>query len=407
MAEYTIDPKVFIRPPYWQCPQCNAEDTYGVLMICDDSYMRRCKECWHDERIYLPQLNKKVLYIDQFAISNMMKGLNPGTKAYQKGNVDEFWVTLFEKLDMLSKKQLIVCPDSDYHEEESMVAPYYQALKQMYEQLSGGLTFTDRTTIKCYHVYDHARNWINGKGDQDPELDINAVIHGNVNGWQERFRLGVNWSDQPGLVDALRESRERKWENLGNVFKEWQTEAGKKFEDWFEEEFRAIGPCILDEVFDYSSYIIESIFSAFRNEGVSEQELPDKAKEYLLSPSLRYVPFFKIYCMLLAALARKAAGGRKNLPNQGTAADFEMISLLLPYCDALFIDNECHGYLNEAPLKDEIRYGAKVFSLNTREAFLAYLDEVETNAPEAVLKAMQEVYLWKEPYTTLYRDSKE
>ena len=56
-------------------------------MIGGGHYLnRRCWTCLHkgpSER--LPELNKKIIYIDQFAISNMMKSINPRTRAYQKG----------------------------------------------------------------------------------------------------------------------------------------------------------------------------------------------------------------------------------------------------------------------------------------------------------------------------------
>jgi len=49
MNEFVFDPTVFIRPPYIACPNCHAEDQFGVLMI-GWGYTRRCRECCFTER---------------------------------------------------------------------------------------------------------------------------------------------------------------------------------------------------------------------------------------------------------------------------------------------------------------------------------------------------------------------
>lgn len=35
--------------------------------------MRRCRDCWHKQDYHLPELRKKIIYLDQFVISNLMK----------------------------------------------------------------------------------------------------------------------------------------------------------------------------------------------------------------------------------------------------------------------------------------------------------------------------------------------
>jgi hypothetical protein len=55
----------------------------------------------------------------------------------------------------------------------------------------------------------------------------------------------------------------------------------------------------------------------------------------------------------------------------------------------MFVDNECAGFLREWPLCDEVKLKAKIFSLNTRLEFLAYLAELEAATP-AEVRAMAE-----------------
>ncbi len=152
MNEFVFDPRVFIRPPYITCPNCAAEEQFGVLMI-GWGYTRRCRECWFTERYDLPEIRKKVIYLDQMAISEMMKALNPASPAYER--VDPFWRDLFEKLDVLKKFQAIVCPDSATHRAESAVAPDPEALRRMYELLAFGISFNDGPSIRNAQVAEY------------------------------------------------------------------------------------------------------------------------------------------------------------------------------------------------------------------------------------------------------------
>jgi hypothetical protein len=434
MKSFKIDPRLFISPPYIKCPKC-GKNSFGVLIINKDHYIRRCKECFFPRRnetpirYYLPKLNKKVIYIDQFAISNMMKILNPQTKSYQKGSLDMFWLQCFEKLDSLCKLQLIICPDSGFHTNESLLSPFYKALKRMYELLSGGVTFEHSETIKRFQLYHYATNWITGNKTKEIDLDINSVVRGEINVWQDRLIISVNINYSEDWLDDLRRVRDKTSESLCNVFKEWQNRKDKTFNDWFEIKSMSFGRTILKIYLEYlelsdkisagklspmeaysniphaNLLLIRSIKDAFIRAGMQEKNVWIKTGEYLLSPSLKNIPFIKISSMLYAALARKAAAGRKKPPNQGMTNDIEIISTLLPYCDAMFIDNECHSYLKEKPLCDNINYGTKIFSQNNKEKFLEYLNDIEKNTPKKHFDKVCEVYgdKWKEPYTTLYK----
>jgi hypothetical protein len=141
-----------------------------------------------------------------------------------------------------------------------------------------------------------------------------------------------------------------------------------------------------------SQIIFESIYTAFESEGIRKNDILTKRIEYLNSIALMTVPFIKINSMLWAALARKASSGRKKPPNQGMANDITLLSLIIPYCDAMFIDNECRSYLTEMPLKTAINYGTRFFSQNNKDEFINYLDEIKFSASKEHLDKVKEVY---------------
>ena len=415
MKEIIIDPEIFISLPYRKCPKCGKPDTFGTLMVNSNSFKRRCSNCWHTDLIPLPKLNKKVIYIDQFAISNMMKVLNTRTEANKKGRVDPFYHKLFEKLDRLCKLQMIICPDSDIHLDESLMTGYFEELKRMYELLSHGVTFGNHDAIKESQLYEHALNWASGNPKKPISLNVYDVVKGKIKDWQSRFIVSINMNFQAS-IEATRGFRDCTCSEMAEVFQGWQSEKGKQFKHFLECEYKRL----LEKLFynyvgylqgntkmtfeDISQLYIKAIHDAFEKVGIQGEEIWNKTMEYLNSKYIKNIPFIKISAMLFAAIARKAASGKKNPPGQGMSNDINVISVILPYRNAVFIDKECYAYLKEKPLCDEINYGTKIFSLSNKNEFFEYLDSIEKSVSEDHLLLVKQVYgdNWDKPYTSLY-----
>lgn len=434
MQDIRIDPRMFIHPPYITCPHCGKE-RFGVLWIGASGYARRCSECLlpgpnEPSACYsLPKLHKKIVYLDQFALSNMMKALNPKVRAHTRAKANDFWVTAFEKLHSLCQAQLIICPDSYSHYKESVVSPFYQELKRLYELLSGGVTFYDPATIERFQVCEHARNWLQGRAEQEPALSVASVTHGEINAWQERIIITWESGIDQQWIDDLRKTRASGHQQLEHLFRTWQAERDKTFDDWYEVECNAFGDIVLQLHQAYLcrmaghlagltslstellfpppvAVLIASLGHTFRSLGLQEADIPTTIVEYLRSPSLRHVPAIKISAMLYAAMARKAASGQKRPPTRSMLEDIRMLSVLLPYCDAMFVDKECHAYLREEPLRNRIDYGTEVFSLSDKGGFLAWLDKAKASASPTHMRKVEEVYGkdWCRPFISLYRD---
>lgn len=426
---FLFDPKALIQPPFIPCPRCGAE-AFGVLFIQGHHFFRRCAECWHHESYRLPPVSKRVVYLDQFAISNMMKALNPDNRVHQKGGTSNaFWLPLFEKLDQCCKLQLIVCPESAAHNKESRVSPYYEALKRMYELLSRSVSFRDSDWIQGLQVNEHLKHWLVGNGEYEPELRISSVVHGEIDVWTERYTVSVDIPWKEEWIADLRRQRDELSEEITKIFSRWRGEPGRRFNDWFEEEVLAFGQNHLkgfgtqlkkyadiqvgervltmnDLVPASSVKLVMMVRHALINTGTSnENDWPKKTIEYLTSSSLKSIPFLKISSMIWAAIARKAASGMKRPPSRGMSNDVETISTLLPYCDAMFIDDECRGYLNEEPLRSELSYGTKLFSQNNKDEFIDYLEGTKASITDEQLNYVRGVYGddWLKPYTSLYR----
>ena len=113
--------------------------------------------------------------------------------------------------------------------------------------------------------------------------------------------------------------------------------------------------------------LVQSLKWLFVSNGVDDKNVCSKVCEYLNSDSLKSVPFVEISSLLFAALARKYASGMRKPPDEGLETDINIVSVLLPYCDAMFIDNQMHTYLKERPLCERIAHGTEMFSSNHKK----------------------------------------
>ena len=98
-----------------------------------------------------------------------MKLDNSATKGHTAVAADPFWRELRNLLTQLRQLQIICCPDSSSHEEESRTSPFNAELKKTYEALSGGITFKAFQSIESQQIGELAHAWSDGR---DPAFDF-------------------------------------------------------------------------------------------------------------------------------------------------------------------------------------------------------------------------------------------
>lgn len=480
-----FDPRDLISPPFKACPKCNAEQ-FGVLMINGDRYIRRCRSCFFPDphkgerhSIPLPSIRKKVIYLDQFAISNMVLALDPESEQRKQGKFDpgtdgERWITLYKKLYRLYRLQLIVCPYSMFHVEESMVAPHMEKkLKRLYELLSHNTGFIAPQRIQDKQMHYFAGQWIKGEQPDFSTLMADSVTRDPIHVWNEKILVSVpnRWTQED--IEEQRVSRKLGYEGLGEIADRWRSDSQeKRFQEYFLEESASYGKAVLKSYVNYllrryaevifpnyaakivesqnleyieenhphvqlvnemhrafleagykndSKEIPDSLVSMFQRLGLSQEQinadnihrllqeagLPNtsamqRVAELLLSDDFREkVPYIRIQALLWASLAIRMRQSKDN-PNQGTFNDVELISTLLPYCDAMMIDREWCNVLRFNPVKEKIGYDTRIFAPMYMNEFLSYLDTIEASATREHLDLVNEVYGKIKPYTSIF-----
>jgi hypothetical protein len=376
----------------------------------------------------LPKLNKKIIYLDQFVISDMMKAINENIGKTKK--VNSFFLEAFSQLDSLVKAQLLICPDSEFHRQESMISNVFKALKRMYEHLSNGTTLYDPATIRRFQIDDGFKKWIKNNHAPLATFDVDLILHGDRNEWQNKFLISIDSKISPKEIEDYKNSRLKVHEEVKKLFDEWR-KSKISFNEYYNQEASYFGPSLMRKYFeaiiklafakisgkeisteeqialvmsDVSTLITDLIF--YLSDKLSDEEKYKKISLYLSSDDFKKLPFNVISSALWAAIEYQAStGGRTTPPNIGMFNDIEMVSTLLPYCDAMFIDKDMFSILNFGEVKKIIQpYKTKVFSLSNEKNFFSYLEDIKSKASKAHFELLGKVYgsNWDKPYYEMY-----
>jgi len=423
--------KFFSGGPYTICPKCGL-NTFGrpIMTMRSGKYTKECYECGHSQTFPLPDLKKKIIYLDQFVIDNFVKALDPTHPKHQRVIENPFWLEAYKKLDILSKAQLIVCPDSFFHRDESAPTGYFGSMQRIYEHLSDGSTFYNEYKIQELQIRGHFRNFLRGNPTELPSVDSSEIVIGELNKWRDSIRVSVSSRPREEEVEEKLKNKEKSYADFLPIFERWKTEKDHTFEDWFREEIKGFvtgtiqviarqvkrraelpqkvlaGEKIdLNDVFPLpSEELITSLIRVAHEEGVQDTpEALKKISEYLNSEFLELIPSIRIGTALYAAIADQATKGRQRPPTKGVFVDIKMIESFLPYCDAMFVDDENTALLQDGRVKAKVGYPTKMFSLRNKEEFLKHLDDILHSADPSHIDLIKQVYGddWMQPFVTI------
>lgn len=426
----TFSWKDFISPPYSVCPKC-GERNFGILSIGPFSISRRCKSCMYPhpsrgeeaETQFLPEPKKKIIYLDQMAISNMVKALQPKMKI---GRELKTWVELYSVLDRLIKLHLICCPYSENHTRESVVTPYYQTVKELYHHLGCGISFKDFDYIKRHQIIEQFKVHQGFSRRNENRFD---GLNKNPNVWMDRISITARsqWADE--WIDAEKAQRKKIHQGMKQIFNRRKGETGKTFNDWYKEEIRSAGEAIIQGFLEYAertneissgvrrpteddfwgvpylAQVFWDLTEVANQNGLDCDQVLKLSLSFLRSECLEKVDHISLSASLHAAIAREGASGKIRPPNIGMYYDIEFISILLPYCEAMFLDNGCAEYLSQTPLKNKLG-NCRVFSQNTMSAFIEYLRKLEVDCPREHIELVKSIYgeNWIHPFLSIFKN---
>jgi hypothetical protein len=397
------------RGPFEQCPLCTAKQSYGILSVGGRTLTKRCKACGFSDQQRLPSLDKKVIYLDQFAFSELFK-LKSGKR--REDAHTEFWQAIDHLTNRVVLLQQAVFPPSDIHHSETLVSPWPQELRDAYEALSGEVRLEDTNNIQLSQIATFARAFIT---DCEPTvaLEIDNAIGGRRNEWLSDMRIAIN-TDYSQFADGTRENVEETatavvalmdgWRRRNLGFDEvLEIELGSYLESRLEAlhsfaERHAKAVAAEDFMAEFNlgmSFIVREMAllrEVFGRAGVATGEIEETTTRFWRWDGNKSQPFGRILAYMFAALAGQVKAGRTKPVSRGFMNDVKAIAAYAPYVDAMFVDIECATLLSEGRPRDELEYKARIFSLNQKDEFISYLQEIENGTPEDVRHFASTIY---------------
>jgi hypothetical protein len=173
-------------------------------------------------------------------------------------------------------------------------------------------------------VYRHAVDWIAGRANGTLDLPEHDAIDGNPHAWTDTMLLNVRFPNEEEEAEGWRLRRERGAHDLEPVFRRWQSESDRRFEDWYQEErggwplfiwadfLRSTGRFIeglagrreldMEDFFPEtrSREMVHVLVETFRHAGVPEQDALDRVQDFLFSGTLDRAPRLRISSLLWA-----------------------------------------------------------------------------------------------------------
>lgn len=371
------------------CPGCGAKNSYGNVSV-HDHVLRGCFHCKYESLIWLPNIQKKVIYLDQFFFSGSFRG------------GDARFLTAVERVKRMSHLQLLVAPYSSVHEDETHQWRGYQ--DKSHEQLMEFI----KATAHCAEfnkAYDVERKqvlkaWGAFLKHQPSEycFEDRDAIRGTFNEWDDYFRIDVGGYHHD--IELKRRLKAQAVNALVDVFDQWQastqtfdqdlaleiSDAGKNYMTAYLTMVHRLSQGDFKAVID--SPIVATIVEHMMQWLPDEQPFDAKLKlcaKFFASEHFAQVPTLWIEARIFATLKDMVKRGayanrdaaRKRL--SGVLEDIKHISLYAPYCDAFVMDTPMADLVRQPSVGLAQRYGVQVFSLNNWDELIAWLDELEAN----------------------------
>lgn len=385
-------------------PDCGS-DRFGVLAVYDDHYVRRCNTCDHDQSFPLPTLRKKIVYLDQTAISHMVKA------RLGRGEVKK-WTVLEQALKRAIGRQAICCPHSDAHETESLMdVKLRDEYKKLYQDLSINNRLLSPHQIDMNHTAT-ALDIFDGAHPKSPWPRWHMILDEDPNVWTPDMYVSVNLGGREEREARFRQVKRDVKKELDGV-NDFVRKSPKTFEEHFDSETKqnAFNVCELyrrnllsiakattpeeeAQAFlqgniygDTMCYILRRCDRANPNSA----EAFALAMRFLSSPAFADMTHVRISSAIFAEISMRTKRGSKGF-RASDLTDVEVISHYAPYCDAMFIDNEMRSILTSNPVKKKIRIGTRFFSSSVFEDFAAFIEDCIRQVPREIAEKVIEVY---------------
>ncbi len=374
------------------CPGCGAKDSFGNISV-REYVLRGCKHCRYQSMVWLPEIRKKVIYLDQFFFSGALRGKDPRFKIAA------------ERVKRMCHLQLLVAPYSSVHEDETHQWRGHEGmtndqLMEFIKATSRGSEFEKGYSVERTQVLKSWESFLKAHPSEYIFEDRDA-IQGTLNEWDNYFRIDVGGYMRD--IELKRRLKEEAVDNLVKMLDQWQIST-QTFDEAVALEIHDAGQQYIDTYLTMHRRYAEGDFSAAINSPHTAKVIEDMmhwlpeeqpllerfqcCKDFFQSQHFAEVPNEWLSSHMFATMREMVKRGafsnrveaHKRL--KGTSGDIKHVSLYAPYCDAIVIDKFMADLVSKPTVNLQERYGVKVFSLSSWDALLEWLDSLEAGMSE-------------------------
>jgi len=375
------------------CPSCKGKNKFGNVSVQGDHVLRGCMSCSYSKIIPLPEIRKKILYLDQFFFSSAFRG------------GDQRFVDAVDQIRRISALQLLIVPYSSIHEDETHQWRGYDGksredLMQFIKATSRGFKYEPPDSVEETQIIHAFQSFLAGNSPEF-EMQERHILRQNVHKWDGYFRIDVG--RYMGDIDLIRDLKQQSVEGLVNLFDEW-----RKSENTFDQdvmlEFNASSKGYIDTYVQYASRIavgdynalfdapirsqvVQSLLVCFPDE-ISPAQRLKKIGQFFLSKHFYNIPYQWVSSRIYAVLKHMVKNGAyRNADStinklRGFFYDVKHVALYAPYCDAFIMDQPMASIVSDSRIALERKYGVRVFSLNNWNELFVWLNEIEEGMSE-------------------------
>lgn len=379
-----------------ECPDC-GEIAFGCLHIAQawggkDYIELACERCCTTYRADLPKLSKKVLYLDQLAISHMMHAREQGT--------NERWGKLFARLKKMIGLERIICPTSHRHRDESELSSVrFKRLMETCRTLAMGSRLRPSWEVQTSQIRHAHDAFLKGE-EAHWALDHRDAFEDDPNAWHDMFTIDIDWPHDPEQASERRGSKMAVHKVMESLYAD-PAYVGCPFEEHVRRETNGFARGLIG-AFCKEMKEIQEMWVGTRTpdpaallgspgarmvQMILEATLPvassdpfTKVRDFFSSAQFASVPAVRINAIMRALMALKSRdSGRRPKPSD--QYDVEVISAYLPYCDAMLIDGEMRSFAHDGKGHLDREYKTELFSAKTLSDLHGWLDVVEASFP--------------------------
>lgn len=395
-----------------KCSSCGSLKVKAKLDLHNSSsYYYYCNGCKKKESFKLPKSRKKLIYLDQFALSNMAFVTEKSSPKYLKLNNKErqYWSQLYNNLLELVQLQLIACPITIIHRDESLLSSSREDIKVVLKNLSLNYFSNSPLQVRNIQIKYIFLEWLK-KNIEAYNFDFKQshVIDPSVHDWL---------SNSTGLVVGSM-SNEQKIRQQKSVFKNMLQRLCEEQRN-SKISFQVTDSTIKNFITDYCQNIwvetkkylkdckdfglippppeisiITELVLILSNAGLSEAMIDHCIKSFLSSEAIFLVPYWQIMSELTSAIIQKYSQPNcKKKLGEGIIYDMQFISAYLPYYNAFYLDNEMYELLNTKYLSErKIKYNTLVFAKKCKSDFEEYLKSIMFKSNKKNIELAKELY---------------